>query len=145
MQCFAETRFEEAGECFLNGDLDPRVVLSFYPDLIGSLLSSEDSVTLYSGIEECLPSETSVEDISEYLVPPFTHTLSFYRFGPINFHCPDVRARRRLMNSCYEPSQELLAIHVAEHTVRSADDGTEDDIPRECADDAGEAASRPAA
>lgn len=88
MQCFAETRFEEAGECFLDGDLDPRVVLSFYPDLIGSLLSSEDSVTLYSGIEECLPSETSVEDIirnySPYMspntrsAPPTTELRTIY-------------------------------------------------------------------
>ena len=67
-QCLSETRFEEAGELLLIGELDPRVLVSFFPELRGNLFGPNDSVDMFSGVAERMPSESSVEDISKYRV-----------------------------------------------------------------------------
>lgn len=64
-QCFKETLFEEAGKHLFNGDTDPRLLISYYPDLRGSLFGPEDTMGVYSGVAEHMPTEGSVEDISE--------------------------------------------------------------------------------
>ncbi|KIM35684.1 hypothetical protein M413DRAFT_326838 [Hebeloma cylindrosporum] len=76
-QCFAETLFEDAGKHLFNGELDPRLLISYFPDLRGSLFSSEDTMDVFAGVEEHMPKEGSVDDIirnySPHLAP---NTLS---------------------------------------------------------------------
>ncbi|CAK5277401.1 unnamed protein product [Mycena citricolor] len=62
-QCFSETLFEDAGKHFFNGDLDPRVLVSYYPELRGSLLTSNATADVFAGVAEHMPPESSVDDI----------------------------------------------------------------------------------
>ncbi|KAK7047338.1 hypothetical protein VNI00_006569 [Paramarasmius palmivorus] len=62
-QCFTETLFEDAGKHFFNGDLDPRLLVSYYPELRGDLFKQEDSVDVFAGVAERMPKERSVDDI----------------------------------------------------------------------------------
>ncbi|KAI0052121.1 hypothetical protein FA95DRAFT_1602084 [Auriscalpium vulgare] len=62
-QCFLETRFEDAGYNLFEGNLDPRVLISYFPDLRGALLSSSDELDMFSGIAEHMPPYDSVDDI----------------------------------------------------------------------------------
>ncbi|KAG5651342.1 hypothetical protein H0H81_009030 [Sphagnurus paluster] len=62
-QCFAETRFVEAMNCFFDGEVDPRLVISYYPELRGSMFTSDDSMDVFAGVAERMPLEASVEDI----------------------------------------------------------------------------------
>ncbi|KAJ7452354.1 hypothetical protein B0H11DRAFT_2073067 [Mycena galericulata] len=62
-QCFAETLFEDAGKNLYNGDLEPRVLVSYYPELRGSLFQATDTMDVYAGVAERMPSEASVDEI----------------------------------------------------------------------------------
>jgi vacuolar protein sorting-associated protein 3 len=64
-QCLSETLFEEAGNNFFAGDLDPRALISYYPDLHGSLFSEMDTLDIYAGVAEHMPPESSIDKISE--------------------------------------------------------------------------------
>ncbi|KAI0064243.1 hypothetical protein BV25DRAFT_1823215 [Artomyces pyxidatus] len=72
-QCLLETRFEEAGFNLFEGQLDPRVLISYFADLRGSLLSQEDEVPMFSGVAEHMPPYDSIDDIirnySPHLAP----------------------------------------------------------------------------
>ncbi len=72
-QCFTETLFDDAGKHLFNGELDPRLLISYYPDLRGSLFSPDDAIYAFSGIEEHMPTEVSVDDISESALCWFAH------------------------------------------------------------------------
>lgn len=77
-QCLSETLFDDAGKHFFNGELDPRVLISYYPDLPGKLLNGSDTVEVFAGVEEHMPMEGSINDISESRTPS-SHvcTMSF--------------------------------------------------------------------
>jgi len=75
-QCFTETRFDDAGKLFANGNLDPRLLVSYYAGLRGRLFSTEDQVDVFQGVADKMPTEDSVEDIGE---PAFV-----FQFHPIN-------------------------------------------------------------
>ncbi|TFK87549.1 hypothetical protein K466DRAFT_548508 [Polyporus arcularius HHB13444] len=62
-QCFTETLFEDAGNRLYEGELDPRVLVSYYPELRGNLFSEEDTVDVMAGVAEHMPQEDSVDDI----------------------------------------------------------------------------------
>ncbi|KAJ7111566.1 hypothetical protein C8R43DRAFT_1139107 [Mycena crocata] len=62
-QCFTETLFEDAGKNLFNGDLEPRVLVSYYPELRGSLFNANDTMDVYAGVAERMPLEASVDDI----------------------------------------------------------------------------------
>ncbi|KAF7294878.1 hypothetical protein MIND_01025700 [Mycena indigotica] len=62
-QCFTETMFEDAGKNLFNGELDPRVLVSYYPELRGTLFTANDSLDIYAGVSERMPAEASVDDI----------------------------------------------------------------------------------
>ncbi|KAJ7709853.1 hypothetical protein B0H17DRAFT_1155701 [Mycena rosella] len=62
-QCFTETLFEDAGKNLFDGDLEPRVLVSYYPELRGSLFSANDTMDVYAGVAERMPAEASVDDI----------------------------------------------------------------------------------
>ncbi|KAI0288353.1 hypothetical protein BC826DRAFT_1038656 [Russula brevipes] len=72
-RCLLETRFEDAGFCLFQGELDPRALISYFPDLRGALLDEDPAVDMFSGIAECMPPYDSVDDIimnySPFLAP----------------------------------------------------------------------------
>ena len=47
------------------GELDPRVPVSYYPELRGELFSEDDTVDVMAGVAEHMPQEDFVDDISE--------------------------------------------------------------------------------
>jgi len=65
-QCFTETLFDDAGKHLFNGELDPRILISYYPDLRGSLFSPEDNIDMFAGIVDHMPKDPSVDDISKF-------------------------------------------------------------------------------
>ena len=75
-QCFTETLFEDAGKHLFNGELDPRLLVSYYPELRGSLFTADDVMDVFAGVAEHMPQENSVDDISE----------SISRFTCLFFH-----------------------------------------------------------
>jgi hypothetical protein len=64
-RCLFETRFEDAGRHLFSGNVDPRIIVSYFPDLRGSLFSAEDSVNMFSGVVDHMPKADSIDDISE--------------------------------------------------------------------------------
>lgn len=64
-QCLGETLFEEAGNNLFAGELDPRALVSYYPDLCGNLFSATDELDIFSGVVDRMPHEPSVNDISK--------------------------------------------------------------------------------
>lgn len=66
-QCFTETLFEDAGKHLFNGELDPRLLVSYYPELRGNLFTADDVMDVFAGVAEHMPQENSVDDISESL------------------------------------------------------------------------------
>ncbi|KAF5391626.1 hypothetical protein D9757_002402 [Collybiopsis confluens] len=62
-QCLRETVFEDAGKHLFDGELDPRVLVSYFPDLRGELSGQDDTVDMFSGVAEHMPPESSVEEI----------------------------------------------------------------------------------
>ncbi|KAI0754157.1 hypothetical protein C8Q80DRAFT_1216335 [Daedaleopsis nitida] len=76
-QCFTETLFEDAGNRLYEGELDPRVLVSYYPELRGALFSEEDTVDIMAGVGEHMPPEDSVDDIiAQNLVRNYSPHLS---------------------------------------------------------------------
>ena len=69
LQCLLETRFEDAGFCLFQGELDPRILISYFPDLRGALLDGDPTLDVFSGIAECMPPYDSIDDISTSHVP----------------------------------------------------------------------------
>lgn len=69
-----ETLFQAAGENLFNGDLDPRLLIRYFPDLRGSLFMADDVAEVFAGVAEYMPVEDSVDDMSEsfldFLAPP---------------------------------------------------------------------------
>lgn len=64
-QCLTETQFDDAGKHLFAGRLDPRVLISYYPELCGTLFGPEDAADVYAGVEAYMPPESSIDDISE--------------------------------------------------------------------------------
>ncbi|KAI0252527.1 hypothetical protein BJV78DRAFT_1360837 [Lactifluus subvellereus] len=62
-QCLLETRFEDAGFCLFQGELDPRMLISYFPGLRGALLDTDPTLDIFSGIADCMPPYDSVDDI----------------------------------------------------------------------------------
>jgi vacuolar protein sorting-associated protein 3 len=66
-QQFRETLFEDAGNNLFNGQIDPRLLVSYFPHLRGGLFSNEDSVDVFSGVAERMPTEASIDEIGAHL------------------------------------------------------------------------------
>ena len=64
-QCLTETLFDDAGKHFFTGNLDPRVLIRYYPHLCGTLLGEDESADVFSGVVEHMPPEDTIDDISE--------------------------------------------------------------------------------
>lgn len=116
-QCFTETLFEDAGKNLFNGDLDPSVLVSYYPELRGSLFSADDTLDVYAGVAERMPREASVDEISKS-APGFLQLLSSAQ--------PPLTSSWTLI-SCGQPSQELFSVSQTRHPNCTAHSGTEKD------------------
>jgi hypothetical protein len=68
--CLLERRFEDAGFCLFQGELDPRILISYFPELRGALLDADPTVNVFSGIAECMPAYDSIDDISTSTLLP---------------------------------------------------------------------------
>ncbi|EIN08171.1 hypothetical protein PUNSTDRAFT_69089 [Punctularia strigosozonata HHB-11173 SS5] len=62
-QCFSETLFEDAGLHFSMGNMDPRILISYFPELRGGLFKAGDEVPMFSGVAEHIPLDASVDDL----------------------------------------------------------------------------------
>jgi hypothetical protein len=80
-QCLLETRFEDAGFCLFQGDLDPRILISYFPDVRGTLLDEDPTLEVFSGIAECMPPYDSIDDISTSPLP-LPYPFPFLRLPP---------------------------------------------------------------
>lgn len=79
-QCLLETGFEDAGFCLFQGELDPRILISYFPELRGALLDADPTVDVFSGIAECMPPYDSIDDISTSPLSPGP----FPRYSPFS-------------------------------------------------------------
>ncbi|KAF8632341.1 hypothetical protein AX15_001925 [Amanita polypyramis BW_CC] len=114
-QCFSETRFEDAGKLFSNGELDPRVLVSYYPGLRGGLFGLEDTVDLFQGVADKMPTEDSVEElIAANLVMNYSPHLSpNTRTAPVA-----VELRRVLVMAAEEMLEKFLRRWIKERRGR---------------------------
>jgi len=62
--CLFKRRFEDAGFCLFQGELDPRILISYFPELRGAVLNADSTVDVFSGVAECMPAYDSIDDIS---------------------------------------------------------------------------------
>ncbi len=69
-RCLLETRFEDAGFCLFQGELDPRILISYFPDLRGTLLDVHPTLDVFTGVAESMPPYDSIDDLSTS--PPVT-------------------------------------------------------------------------
>ncbi|PFH45293.1 hypothetical protein AMATHDRAFT_82908 [Amanita thiersii Skay4041] len=62
-QLLTETMFDDAGKNLFEGNLDPRLLISYYPHLRGNLFTPEDTMDVFQGVADRMPTEASVNDI----------------------------------------------------------------------------------
>lgn len=74
--CFARARFDDAGRYFLEGGMDPRIVVWYFEEVRGAMASrggeggtggrkedEEDEIDIFAGVAGRLPKEGSVDEI----------------------------------------------------------------------------------
>jgi len=116
-----ETRFEDAGFCLFQGELDPRILISYFPDLRGALLDADPTLDVFSGIAECMPPYNSIDDISTSPVPcPSRHCSP----APPQPQMTRLPFCWRLTCSRGQPSLQLLPLPRANHTLRTLNSRT---------------------
>jgi hypothetical protein len=57
--------FEDAGKTLFLGQLNPCILISYFPELRGALFDAEGEAEVFSGVAKYMPTEASVDDISE--------------------------------------------------------------------------------
>jgi hypothetical protein len=82
-QCLAETRFEDAGYHLFEGALDPRLLISYFPDLRGDLLEPDAELDMFAGVADHVVPFDSIDDISTFV--PCTRPLCALRAPRISF------------------------------------------------------------
>lgn len=60
---FSQTRFVDAAPHFLAGALDPRILVSYFPELSRPLFTDGEEADMYDGIAKRMPIEASVDDL----------------------------------------------------------------------------------
>jgi hypothetical protein len=110
--------FEDAGTQLFLGQLDPRVLISYFPELRGSLFASEDGADVFAGALRYMPQDASVDDLSESLFillvssgHPFLDFLKNPSPCTISSLLP-----LGLILSRHQPSSELLATFIAQYS-----------------------------
>lgn len=76
---FSQTRFVDAAPHFLAGALDPRILVSYFPELSRPLFTDGEEVDMYDGIAKRMPIESSVDDLIRNYSP---HLLPSTRDAP---------------------------------------------------------------
>lgn len=76
---FSQTRFVDAAPHFLAGALDPRVLVSYFPELSRPLFTDGEEADMYDGIAKRMPIESSVDDLIRNYSP---HLLPSTRDAP---------------------------------------------------------------
>ncbi|KAJ3761020.1 hypothetical protein EV360DRAFT_38625 [Lentinula raphanica] len=103
-QCFKETLFEDAGKYLFEGALDPRVLVSYYPQLCGPSNSTEDTVDMFAGVAEHMPTGSSVEEIvAANLVRNYSPHLS-----PNTREAPSTSELRKILSLAAEDMLEAF-------------------------------------
>lgn len=98
--CLNETLFAEAGKNLLRGDIDPRLLVRYFPNLRGSLFTADDIVPVFAGVAECMPTDDSVDDIIRNYSP---HLAPDTRTAP-----PTMELRKILGDAAVEMLEEFL-------------------------------------
>ena len=127
-QCFKETLFQDAGEHLFSGELDPRVLISYFPELSGALFHQRDSIDLFSGVAEHMPTENSVDEMSELIYREIPHYFlgcywDFLTSPPLTQVLIGTDTSR------VKPSQELLS---PPSTRRAAERGSTQGLGDDC-------------
>ena len=65
-----ETRFEDAGFCLFQGRFDPRILISYFSDLRGTLLDADPMHDTFLSVAGCMPPYNSIDDITRLLPVP---------------------------------------------------------------------------
>ncbi|KAG2156877.1 uncharacterized protein EDB93DRAFT_1126150 [Suillus bovinus] len=60
---FSQTRFVDAAPHFLAGGLDPRILVSYFPELSRPLFIDGEEADMYDGIAKRMPIEANVDDL----------------------------------------------------------------------------------
>lgn len=76
---FSQTRFVDAAPHFLAGALDPRILVSYFPELSRPLFTDGEEADMYDGIAKRMPIESSVDDLIRNYSP---HLLPSTRDAP---------------------------------------------------------------
>lgn len=76
---FSQTRFVDAAPHFLAGALDPRILVSYFPELSRPLFTDGEEADMYNGIAKRMPIEPSVDDLIRNYSP---HLLPSTRDAP---------------------------------------------------------------
>lgn len=127
-QYLRETLFEDAGKALFVGELDPRMLISYFPELRGTLFDEDNAINLYAGVAEYMPHEASVDDISEFggyftphlvcfPLPPALRTFfstAFLNLPLIVLPTLPPNPRTGLISRA-QPSSELLSTPLPEH------------------------------
>ena len=56
--------FKDAGFCLFQGELNPHILISYFPDLHGTLLNVDRMLDIFSSIAKCMPPYDLIDDIS---------------------------------------------------------------------------------
>lgn len=119
-QCFTETRFEDAGYHLFEGNLDPCLLISYFPDLRGSMFSPDDEVEMFAGVADGMTPFDSVDDISTCRSFASSQSPCFSSVFPAPV-LPTGAVPPRLISSLRRPSQELLSTSRPQHALCAAD------------------------
>jgi hypothetical protein len=113
----------DAAPHFLAGALDPRILVSYFPELSRPLFTDGEEADMYDGIAKRMPIESSVDDLSEYSNlsnSPSHPSLPDYAPPPLSDtpapNSPTPLPRLGGTDSCRKPSQELLPSSLAFHS-----------------------------
>jgi hypothetical protein len=61
-----ETTFDKAGDYFLRGKVDPRLLVRLFPALRGKIIGSAEEVEVYEGLRTVLSEMPTIDEISTY-------------------------------------------------------------------------------
>lgn len=77
---FSQTRFVDAAPHFLAGALDPRILISYFPELSRPLFTDGEEADMYDGVAKRMPIEANVDDLirnySPHLPPSTREALA---------------------------------------------------------------------
>jgi len=62
---FTSAMFERAGDYFLRGKIDPRLIVRAFSSLRGKIIGSAEEVEIYQGLQTVLEEMPNIDDISK--------------------------------------------------------------------------------